>query len=143
MNAFEKYLPRSQHGRQVTLFLGLCREAGIPALDLPRRRSMQNNIGLDTRHSPLTSNQNKLRVTSSARHSEKYHDLIEIKEHIDSESSKQILGITLEDAAHLTQEEFREIWNAMDTLIISRPKRRKIYVASVINGDANYSNPEY
>ena len=41
MNAFQRYTPRSQHSRQVMLFLGLCREAWIPTIDVPRRRGMR------------------------------------------------------------------------------------------------------
>jgi hypothetical protein len=43
-NHFRRYLPTSQRGRQVTLFLGLCREAGIPLLDAPRERRTRRPI---------------------------------------------------------------------------------------------------
>ena len=45
INHFRRYLPTSQRNRQVTLFLGLCREAGIPVLDAPRERSTRKPIG--------------------------------------------------------------------------------------------------
>jgi hypothetical protein len=40
-NHFRRYQPTSQRSRMVTLFLALCREAGIPTLDAPRERSIR------------------------------------------------------------------------------------------------------
>jgi len=40
-NHFRRYQPTSQRSRMVILFLGLCREAGIPTLDTPRTRSIK------------------------------------------------------------------------------------------------------
>lgn len=37
-NMFQQYQPKSQIDRMVTLFLGLCGEAGIPTRDAPKRR---------------------------------------------------------------------------------------------------------
>src|SRR6266851_8083934 len=45
VDAFRKYEPRSQTTRMVMLFLGLCREAGIPVKDSPRDRGMQTSQG--------------------------------------------------------------------------------------------------
>jgi len=39
-NVFRKYLPASQRERMVAFFLGMCREAGITTLDVPKTRSM-------------------------------------------------------------------------------------------------------
>lgn len=39
-NVFRKYGPASQRGRMVIFFLGMCREASIPTLDLPKVRLM-------------------------------------------------------------------------------------------------------
>lgn len=41
LNVFRRYTPASQRSRMVIFFLGMCREAGIPTLDVPRQRSMQ------------------------------------------------------------------------------------------------------
>lgn len=41
MNSFRRAEPASQHYRMTVFFLGLCREAGIPVLDEPRRRNAQ------------------------------------------------------------------------------------------------------
>jgi len=41
LNVFRRYTPASQRKRMVIFFLGICREAGIPTLDVPRQRSMR------------------------------------------------------------------------------------------------------
>ena len=38
VNFFRRYTPASQRDRMVVFFLGICREAGIPTLDVPRQR---------------------------------------------------------------------------------------------------------
>jgi hypothetical protein len=43
-NHFRRYAPTSQRYRQVTLFLALCREAGIEVLDAPRDRSTRKPV---------------------------------------------------------------------------------------------------
>lgn len=40
LNVFRRYTPASQRQRMVVFFLGMCREAGIPTLDVPRQRPM-------------------------------------------------------------------------------------------------------
>jgi hypothetical protein len=40
LNVFRRYTPASQRGRMVIFFLGMCREAGIPTLDVPKARAM-------------------------------------------------------------------------------------------------------
>jgi hypothetical protein len=50
--AFRRYAPAAQRGRMVTLFLSLCREAGIQTLDTPRRRETKVPIASATRGRP-------------------------------------------------------------------------------------------
>jgi hypothetical protein len=40
INVFRRYTPASQRNRMVIFFLGMCREAGIPTLNVPRSRAM-------------------------------------------------------------------------------------------------------
>jgi hypothetical protein len=40
-NFFRRYTPASQRKRMVIFFLGMCAEAGIPTMDTPRQRAMQ------------------------------------------------------------------------------------------------------
>jgi hypothetical protein len=42
LNFFRRYTPASQRSRMVIFFLGMCREAGISTLDVPKARSMGN-----------------------------------------------------------------------------------------------------
>lgn len=43
LNVFRRYTPASQRQRMVIFFLGMCREAGIPTLDVPRARGMTDS----------------------------------------------------------------------------------------------------
>ena len=43
LNIFRRYKPASQRNRMVIFFLGMCREAGIPTLDIPKARPMLEN----------------------------------------------------------------------------------------------------
>jgi hypothetical protein len=40
LNVFRRYTPASQRERMVAFFLGICREAGIPTMDVPKMRTM-------------------------------------------------------------------------------------------------------
>jgi len=40
LNVFRRYTPASQRGRMVIFFLGMCREAGISTLNVPKARRM-------------------------------------------------------------------------------------------------------
>jgi hypothetical protein len=40
INVFRRYTPASQRSRMAGFFLGMCREAAIPTLDVPRQRAM-------------------------------------------------------------------------------------------------------
>ncbi len=40
LNVFRRYEPASQRDRMVIFFLGMCRESGIPTLDVPKDRRM-------------------------------------------------------------------------------------------------------
>lgn len=40
LNVFRRYTPASQRARMVVFFLGMCREAGISTIDVPKARAM-------------------------------------------------------------------------------------------------------
>jgi len=60
-NHFRRYLPHSQRARMVTLFLALCREAGVPTIEAPRRRGMKHQADAAS-----TRNQGALAVRPEA-----------------------------------------------------------------------------
>jgi hypothetical protein len=45
VNVFRRYTPASQRDRMVIFFLGICREAGIRTLNVPRQRAMAGTRG--------------------------------------------------------------------------------------------------
>lgn len=120
MNAFQRYIPRSQHSRQVTLFLGLCREAGIPTLDVPRKRGMQSKVqGRRTIVRPQSG-----RVQQSTDNPREDGLVSRPAGRRDPQhAAAQLLGITLEDAAHLPEKDFWDVWNALGTLFLRRAQR--------------------
>ena len=130
MNAFQRYTPRSQHSRQVMLFLGLCREAGIPTVDVPRRRGMRGKSQSQAsagRAALQRSSQNS--GGSGGRTTQAQRDGLH--------ATSQFLGITLEDAAHLPEDDFWEVWNSVGTLFLRRAQR--VYKTS-LQDDVDTSN---
>ena len=118
MNAFQRYMPRSQHNRQVMLFLGLCREAWIPTLDVPRRRGMlgRSTATGSTGRTTLSrvSQVSPVSITSPAPFGpQPGAPLVE----------GPILGITLFDASHMPEDDFWEIWNSLGILFLRRAQR--------------------
>ncbi len=53
-NVFRRYTPASQRDRMVIFFLGMCREAGIPTLDVPKARTMTTTTPKQTRKGPAS-----------------------------------------------------------------------------------------
>lgn len=130
MNAFQRYTPRSQHSRQVMLFLGLCREAGIPTVDVPRRRGMRGKSQSQTstgRAVPSLSLQNNNAIVGRTTQAQRDGQ----------HATTQFLGITLEDAAHLPEDDFWEVWNSVGTLFLRRAQR--VYMTS-LQDDADTTN---
>jgi hypothetical protein len=59
LNVFRRYTPASQRSRMVIFFLGVCREAGIPTLDVPRQRSMREPHPGAKANSPISRTQTR------------------------------------------------------------------------------------
>ena len=119
MNAFQKYTPRSQHARQVMLFLGLCREAGLATLDVPRRREMRSS----------TQGRKAVRGSAAQRTTQQPADggapssngAAAMREALPEPT--QFLGLSLEDAAFMREDDFWEVWNALGTVFLRRAQR--------------------
>jgi hypothetical protein len=68
LNVFRRYTPGSQRQRMVIFFLGMCREAGIPTLDVPRQRAMGRPRETAERPAPHTrTGRASLRGTGALR----------------------------------------------------------------------------
>lgn len=117
MNAFQRYTPRSQHSRQVMLFLGLCREAGIPTLDVPRKRGMR---GRSQTQRPVRLADVQRQVP---RHNGKYDMMARHGRGEEYNATMQFLGITSEDAALMPEEDFWAVWGAIGTVFLRRSQR--------------------
>ncbi len=134
MNAFQRYTPRSQHSRQVMLFLGLCREAWIPTIDVPRRRGMRGKPTSQASAGRAASSRSPQAATAPAPRAtpQPQQDVQQL--------STQFLGITLDDAAHLPEDDFWEVWNAVGTLFLRRAQR--VYVPSLPDDAAGTNDAE-
>jgi hypothetical protein len=119
MNAFQRYTPRSQHGRQVMLFLGLCREARIPTYDVPRRRGMRGK-SQDKKPTRTALLQRPLQHTDGTGLQAAHRPGGQRAAH---NTTTEFFVITLEDAAHMPEEDFRQVWIAVGTVFLRRAQR--------------------
>lgn len=109
--AFQRYLPKSQVDRMVMLFLGLCREAGIPVRDVPRDRKMQavtvgRKVVVRKTHAPVISTERERRSGEP-----------------EAPTPTGILfGFTQADVANLSESEFNEVWAALGKVARARAK---------------------
>jgi hypothetical protein len=127
MDAFRRYEPRSQTDRMVMLFLGLCREAGLPVLEAPRDRHMQPAAGRTAhprvnKSKPVVSG-GQLKGTPAA-----------------TTAAGLLFGFTDDDASKLSDQEFDEVWAALGK--VARARARKSASASPGNNGDEEVNPE-
>jgi hypothetical protein len=115
VNAFRRYLPRSQTSRMVMLFLGLCREAGVPVLDAPRDRAMRSTVGR-TPKPPPHQRTRTVRPTAGAGSRAGSPPPPAPSE------SGSLFGITEKDIALLDEDEFQEVWGALGKVARARAR---------------------
>ncbi len=120
MNAFQKYTPRSQHSRQVMLFLGLCREAGLATVDVPRRREMRSRTQ-QGRRAARTSPVQRPSQDSEAVSAQAGGSAVDRRETLPEPT--QFLSLSLEDAAFMREDDFWDVWNALGTVFLRRAQR--------------------
>ena len=107
IDAFRRYEPRSQTDRMVMLFLGLCREAGIPVQDAPRRRAMQPPPPREVpRAAPVPASRPSLRQSTRPQQAHS----------APAGPGTQVFGITESDIAVLDESEFDQVWAARERL---------------------------
>jgi hypothetical protein len=118
ISAFQRYQPSSQHDRQVMLFLGLCREAGIAVLDAPRER-------------PLAAKRTQTKKAVRPKAITATPEPLVVKTNIPtpgisvgSPSTDGLpLGITFEDM-EAWGDDFDQVWAALGTVARAQAKAR-------------------
>src|SRR6266568_1160025 len=114
MAAFHRYEPRSQTQRQVMLFLGLCRHAGILVKDQPRERKMQ----------PRPKAQSG--ASSAPERGERYLLAQTAADRVFGYPRPGLLfGVTEEDIAALDEADFKEVWTALGKVALARARSRR------------------
>lgn len=117
VNAFRRYQPRSQTARMVMMFLGLCREAGIPVVDAPRERQMQRSE--PRRASPAARPRPR-----SARSRSSGNQEAMTNEQQAANGSGTLFGVTEADIAALSEAEFVEVWTVLGKVVRARAQRK-------------------
>jgi hypothetical protein len=112
VDAFKPCEPRSQINRMATLFLGLCREAGIEVKDAPRERRMQTGKGREATRAP--SHKERVRQTQAGQH---YRSS-------PLSTKESLFALTEDDINVLSSEEFDEVWTALGKVARARAKAK-------------------
>jgi Family of unknown function (DUF5343) len=114
--AFQPYQPRSQTDRMVMLFLGLCREAGIPVMEAPRERKMKGTSGpRATRSSSRTTERASAAPATPQR---------QIPSPPPAPSGL-LFGVTDDDIALLGDEQFEQVWQALGVVARTRAQAQR------------------
>jgi hypothetical protein len=102
IQAFQMYEPRSQINRMVMLFLGLCRESGIPVLDAPRERQMRPPARSTNRFVRTPPKQRERQAKEASSNG--------------AQIGQGVLGLLSEDDVdRMSDAEFKEVWAALGT----------------------------
>lgn len=117
IDSFKPYQPRSQTSRMVMLFLGLCREAGIPVSEAPRERSMQNSGNRSTKARTAQAR------TASSEPGSRGVTRVDLGP-APAPAVAGLAGLTEADLARLDQPTFTELWQALG---------KAFYQARVVN----------
>lgn len=113
VDAFRPYKPRSQTQRMVMLFQGLCREAGIPVLDVPRERRMREP---QIRRPKSTTERQSIGVPTKRSIPDRT---------VASDTSGILFRVTEDDVAVLGEEEFNEVWAALGKVARARAQAKR------------------
>jgi Family of unknown function (DUF5343) len=115
--AFQRYQPRSQTKRMVMLFLGLCRHAGVPVMDAPRDRKMVT---------ARATGQGRTRGGTARATVVRNNDRLPSGGHSLSPTTQAVplFGVTEDDIAGLSEDEFAEVWTALGKVARSRARAR-------------------
>jgi Family of unknown function (DUF5343) len=116
IDQFRQYEPRSQTGRMVTLFLGLCREAGIPVLDAPRERQQR----------PVTPRARTAGATPALRQRVQRARQEQREEQMTPPAPSGLMfGVTEDDIAALDEKDFEVVWSALGRVARARARSKQ------------------
>ncbi len=120
-NAFFPYSPGGQRSRMVTLFLGLCQEAGIAVREAPKQVGTRSagSVRPKTAGSPPRSSAGggNRRSPGDGGHSRDQQRTFLSGEGL-------LFGITEDDVANLSPEEFEAVWGALGKVARARASAR-------------------
>lgn len=116
ISAFQRYEPRSQTARMVTLFLGLAKAAGIPVLEAPRDRPTAKAVRILARNAIA-------RGVGHAKPARAYVSAPARQGQLEQlPASNLLFGVTVEDIAALPEEEFKSVWEALGKVARARAR---------------------
>jgi hypothetical protein len=113
---FRRYEPRSQTNRMVMLFLGLCREAGIPVKDAPRERKMQTPAAARSKQPKSTV----IRPTTAKVGIVGHAPTVTV-----APAAGLLFGVTEDDIAALEPGDFKAVWDALGKVALARANSRR------------------
>lgn len=83
VNVFRRYSPASQRERMVSFFLAMCREAGIPTLEVPRQRTGKASGTRTPKSRPATGRNAKAPAKTAITPDEGVRDMGGIPPHLE------------------------------------------------------------
>jgi hypothetical protein len=107
-DAFRTYRPESLRSRMVTLFLGLCRYAGM---EVPGRRSPGAAQATPRPRRPVATGRNGKAKSRGSGPPDTPTDVV--------------FGVSEEDIAVLSEDEFDAVWSALGTVARARARARQ------------------
>jgi hypothetical protein len=117
IDQFAPYQPKSQTARMVMLFLGLCREAGIPVLEAPRERKQKAAIRGRTRERPAARPEREATVIAGFPR----QPLQQARDEPD-----HLFGMSLAEIEQLMAAgQFEKVWTALGVVAQARAQARK------------------
>lgn len=114
ISAFQRYEPRSQTTRMVTLFLGLAKAAGIPIMEAPRDRATQAARPV-TRVAVARAQGNSTTPRRRASASP-------VPEKQVPAPTNLLFGVTVDDIAALPEADFASVWEALGKVARARAR---------------------
>lgn len=118
--SFRKYEPRSQTNRMVMLFLGLCREAGIPVKDAPRERKMTTPPAARARPANAAPKSKTVRGASAHASAAAAGGVVQT-----SLPPGLLFGVSEDDIGALDPKDFQAVWDALGKVALARATSRK------------------